>query len=457
MTETSLVLQHAITKVRRLPGPPADGPGAWVALRPFPPGLQPSFLGAMVFWHDGRAETRLPALNLFALDHGDRPSAAPMRYINLFHDPVLGGAALLDDGPGWRRIDFAFSLPPDHPGAGVRALARQPGAEAELAIDAGILAPEFGVWRFTPAAAAAAPPSAGAQAAGTPPLRPGFVGGAPKSGTTWMQILLNQHPQVMASGEGSLLYNATVRDNQSVNRWLAPGMAQAALNEMANHALLLRMFNTYREHTGCAWVIDKTPGNARFYRRLLAYAPRARLIHCVRHPLDVVVSRLHHEANFIANGRVSGEMKQHEPALRPLPGLLAAGGALPLEGGLWAVAEAVLGEYAAAQREALETARERPGRLLIVRYEDMLADTQACALLVFAHLGVPATPEQAAACARNASFGNLLDKRQGRAHSFFRSGTEGQYPALFTPADQARAMAHLRGRLPTLGDLGYGP
>src|ERR1700735_4204914 len=29
-----------------------------------------------------------------------------------------------------------------------------------------------------------------------------FVGGAPKSGTTWLQILLDQHPAISCSGEG---------------------------------------------------------------------------------------------------------------------------------------------------------------------------------------------------------------------------------------------------------------
>jgi len=29
-----------------------------------------------------------------------------------------------------------------------------------------------------------------------------FVGGAPKSGTTWLQVLLDCHPQISCSGEG---------------------------------------------------------------------------------------------------------------------------------------------------------------------------------------------------------------------------------------------------------------
>ncbi len=459
MTQASEVLQHAVTKVRRLADPPfetgAPPPGrgrAWVAIRALPPGIQPSFLGAIWFWHDGGAEATLPALHLFARSDKQAGEAPPMRYLNLFHDPQLDGATMLDEGDGWRRLDFSFSLPVDHPGARVRAIIRRPDGDGQLAIEVGTLAPSQGVWRFTPDAGQPRSPFPAAEIA---PLRPGFVGGAPKSGTTWMQILLNQHEQIMATGEGSLLYNVTVRANQAVNRWLPPDMSQTALNEMGNQALLLRMLHTYREHTGCAWVIDKTPGNARFYRRILAYAPRAKLIHCVRHPLDVVVSRLHHEANFIANGGASHEMERHVEALRGLPAMLAAGGPLRLDGGLWAVVAAVLDEYATAQREALETLGERPGRLLIVRYEDMLADTLACALRVFAHLDVPTTPQQAAACVRNASFGNLRDKRQGRSHPFFRSGTEGQYAAVFSAQDQAQAMAHLSAALPQFAELGY--
>jgi hypothetical protein len=29
-----------------------------------------------------------------------------------------------------------------------------------------------------------------------------FVGGAPKSGTTWLQLMLNGHPEISCTGEG---------------------------------------------------------------------------------------------------------------------------------------------------------------------------------------------------------------------------------------------------------------
>ncbi len=451
MTQPSQPVQHLVAKVRRLDMMPddTDRARAWATIRPFPPGLSPIFMGSVWFWHDGRPDPRMPSLHLLPIERDS--DGYPLRYINLFHDINLGGVSLLDTRQGWRRLDFLFSLPDDQRPVHVRALVQHPQDGRVVANDAGQLAAIDGVWKFD-ASVAGRPP---VELSAPPPLRACFIGGAPKSGTTWMQMLLNQHDSVFATGEGALLRHASMRPYRSANWWFPPNTSQAALNHFANHAVLIRVLNLYRDFTGCGWIADKSPGNARIYRLILSYIPGARLVHCVRHPLDVVVSRLHHEASIVGGGSVSSEMAEHAEAVRRLPELLGRDGALVLDGSTWAMVARILDEYAEVQAEALETVRARPGRLLVVRYEDMLRDAEACAMRVFAHLGVPTTPEQAAQCVRNASFGNLREKREGRPHSFFRSGTKGQYERLFSAADQSRAMTHLRERLPQFAELGY--
>jgi hypothetical protein len=446
-------LHHLIVKVRRLaePASDVDPTQAWVELRPLPPGQQPTFMGSIWYYFDAQPGARTPGLHLLS---ARAPDAPRLRYINLFFDPVTGGSSVLDPTPGWRRLDFMFNLPPGAGPAGVRAVVeRAPGTKATWT-EAGDLMQEHGVWRFVPKPGHAAPfpdpPPA--------PLRTAFVGGAPKSGTTWMQLLLNQHDDVTATGEGEWLHAVTMRSWRSSIRWFPPFIGDAAQNEFSNLAVMLRMFNLRREHTGCTMVVDKSPGNAFHYRQLLNCVPSARLVHCLRHPLDVVISRLHHEAKiFGARGATSIGMEAYEDAIRTLAELLAAPGPLQFTPLTWGLIQRVLDEYAEMQQEALRTMAERPGKLLVVRYEDMLADGVGSATRVFQHLGVKAAPDHVAACVASTSFDNLRERRGGREHQFFRSGTSHQFDEKLSPDDQRTALAYLGERLPEFGRLGYEP
>jgi len=248
----------------------------------------------------------------------------------------------------------------------VHTVVQVPDSDEMRTIRAGSLQPVNGMWQFsasaeTPSPFNAPPPDPGR-------LRPGFIGGAPKSGTTWMQMLLNQHPAVLALGEGSLVRNVSVRSSATANRWFPPRTLQAVIDEFGSQALLVRLMQTFREFSGCQWVIDKSPGNARHYRQLLAYVPTCQLIHCVRHPLDVVVSRLHHEANLLRGGAPTPRMADLIDAIRLLPALLATGEKIPLDTKLWTLVLRILMEYVELQAQAFETMAERPGRLLLIRY-----------------------------------------------------------------------------------------
>ena len=446
------LLHHTVTKARMDRQIPADADPSrsWLVVRPFEPGIEPAFLGSVWFFDDGRAELRSPALHLLPLQPD--PGMPELHYLNLFFDGQTGGLAVLDRSPGWRRLDVLFAVPEPRNGLRVRILVHRPGGTSVAATDAGVITQRHGRWEFQPTARNVLPFTP----APPPPLRPAFVGGAPKSGTTWMQLLLNQHEAVHAMGEGSLLNPVSVRPWEPVNRWFPRHMSPEAHTQYATAAVLQRTLETFCRHLGCSWVIDKSPGNAHGYRRLLAFQPQAKLVHCVRHPLDVVVSRLHHEANLIGKGHPSPDLERHAAVIRLLPALLAEPGPLLLDAPLWALVAGVLEDYAQAQREALVTLVERPGALLVVRYEDMLHDAEACAKRVFDHLGVPITPEQVATCVRSVSFANLRERRSGRDHQFFRSGTAQQYLERFSRPDQARAIAHLRAVLPRFDEFGYG-
>ena len=118
--------------------------------------------------------------------------------------------------------------------------------------------------------------------------RPVFVLGMPRSGTSLVEQILASHPAVagageltdlprvaMALGDGS----ATYPDNL---RALAPDDLTAAANDYLSVIAGIA--------PEAARVVDKTPANYLFAGLIQRLFPRARIIHCVRHPLDTALS-----------------------------------------------------------------------------------------------------------------------------------------------------------------------
>lgn len=118
---------------------------------------------------------------------------------------------------------------------------------------------------------------------------PLFVVGMPRSGTTLVEQILAAHPRVAGAGELTDLGQAAMD--------LAPGegprFPRALLR--ADREAMLRAAEAYlariRTLAGEAErVVDKTPANHLFIGFIELLFPRARVIHCVRHPLDTALS-----------------------------------------------------------------------------------------------------------------------------------------------------------------------
>jgi len=90
-----------------------------------------------------------------------------------------------------------------------------------------------------------------------------------------------------------------------------------------------------------------------------------------------------------------------------------------------------------------------PGPLLLLRYEDMLADPRRAVARLAAFLGLPNDPETVArtveACRfqalRAAEEANGFRERQEHQERFFRQGRAGAWPAALSPAQAARLLA----------------
>ena len=245
-----------------------------------------------------------------------------------------------------------------------------------------------------------------------------FVSGAQKSGTTWMQRLLDAHPQVVCSGEGHFVEELLgpllkLREGYNTKQQLVaervyegkpyyPPLSRQETYQLARALIGRRM--SVRAGPDTRAVGDKTPRYAYHLKELDQLFPGARFVNMLRHPYDVTVSRLHHGLRAGVAEALQQGHGQHRRLVRN-------------------AAEAWQG---AQQRVAAFRAR-RPEAVLQVRYEDLLSSPEAKAAEAFRFLGVDDAPALAAAAVAASSFEALSGRRPGEedALSFFRKGVAG--------------------------------
>ena len=129
-------------------------------------------------------------------------------------------------------------------------------------------------------------------------MKPVFLVGCPRSGTTWVQMLLTQHPQVVTTQETHLFegYLGPLRKAWERDRTNHRGIGvQAALTEEEFDevcAEFARRVLTAMAKTapGAEVVLEKTPAHVRHVELILKLLPDAFFIHLVRDPRAVVAS-----------------------------------------------------------------------------------------------------------------------------------------------------------------------
>ena len=253
-----------------------------------------------------------------------------------------------------------------------------------------------------------------------------FLCGAPKSGTTWLQMLLDAHPRVACGGEGHFCdqflprLGEAVRQHNGIlatkNREIFTGLPGYPLFRRDHVMFLLATaIGLMLGEAGADAIAvgEKTPDNGRFLPLLAEIFPRAKFIHIIRDGRDRAVSCWFH------NLRVTPDwLRQNFAGMDDFVALCARE---------WA-------DYLAAGRAFGAGA---PARYRELRYEDLLADTEGELARLFAFLGVPATDEAVRDCCAAAAFETLS---RGRARgeedrsSFFRKGTIGDWQNHLSPA-----------------------
>lgn len=125
-----------------------------------------------------------------------------------------------------------------------------------------------------------------------------FLVGAPRSGTTWLQLLLSRTPSV-ATVQETHLFNLFMRS--MLVQWNFDRMtgAQIGLTNLLSEEefrSLLRSVSGFifakiaQRKPSASVILEKTPNHVNWWREILAVWPAAHFIHIIRDPRSVVAS-----------------------------------------------------------------------------------------------------------------------------------------------------------------------
>lgn len=130
-----------------------------------------------------------------------------------------------------------------------------------------------------------------------------FVVGMPRSGTSLTEQILASHARVFGAGEQAAIATAARRSAEISRRpypYGVRGLDSATRRELAGDcAAALR-----RLGGGRRTIVEKTPANFLHVGLIATLFPRAKIIHCMRHPLDTCLSIYQHplaDAHAYAN------------------------------------------------------------------------------------------------------------------------------------------------------------
>lgn len=264
-----------------------------------------------------------------------------------------------------------------------------------------------------------------------------FAHGFNKSGTTFLQQLLDSHPRINCPSEHHFATLRTVLTNgleryrgtlEAFDRNTARQGIRFDLHRHVDAAFvtLVRSFATLGAADGATHIGLNDNSVAHDIDRLTRLFPQARFVGIVRDPRAVAPSLWHHRLRT-------------EDAFRAAP---------PERVAFFRAA----GKEWARYVQAMESGRAaRPRRLHSVRYEDLVGadrDVTLAALLEF--LDCPTAPEERAAMLA----ANDFSARKSSGNAFFRSGQNAGWRGELTPEEIAAVEA---GAGPTLGRMGYIP
>ncbi len=258
-----------------------------------------------------------------------------------------------------------------------------------------------------------------------PPI---FIGGAGRSGTTLLRVMLDSHAGIACGPELKVLpvilrqwVDMRTAYAQTLGHW----RVDAAATDKLYRDLVSGLLAPYRESAGKSRVAEKTPGNVLFFRQLHALFPDSPLIHVIRDGRDVVASLLNMDWLDPSTGQAPPYTHDARRAAE-----------------YWV--ENVRGGRAALDMPGLS------GRYFEVRYENLVRDPETTLRGLLEHCGEPWDP---AVLAFNSRPHDLADESSADAvQEPLTEAAIGRWQEDLKPGQQALVQS-VAGDL--LGELGY--
>ena len=125
-----------------------------------------------------------------------------------------------------------------------------------------------------------------------------FLVGAPRSGTTWLQLLLSRPPSVVTAQETHLfdLFMRSMVEQWDYDRRTGALIGLTKLLSEEEYRSLMRSASGFvfakiaEGRPSASVVLEKTPDNVNWWRAILDLWPDAHFIHIIRDPRSVVAS-----------------------------------------------------------------------------------------------------------------------------------------------------------------------
>lgn len=264
-----------------------------------------------------------------------------------------------------------------------------------------------------------------------------LIVGSFKSGTTWLQKLLNAHPLVCSQGEAWFFDNLLAYINLAVEKYSEEKMPEinklnpSQINDIFKYTMYEYMSN-WPGQNEAQCIVEKTPNNSFKLSLIKEILPDVKIIHIIRDGRDVVTSSWFHQ-------------------FRNKPDWF-----LEYENDFTSFVTYWTNKiWMKSNKKCLDFKADHPADYLSIRYEDLVANPQESFSKLISEMGIESTEEQTQFCLDSTSFEKLSNGRQSGEedkNSFYRKGIAGDWQNHFEEKD-LEAFQQIAGRM--MKRLGY--